>query len=104
MASGVFTSVYRRTGSAMFPGCPGPVLAWLDRYEPKVLDAAASALYCKDMVFQRLTGVRATDVSDASMPFLDPTSRRTTTRSRTCWAWATGAACWPRSPTRSRTA
>ncbi|GAA2956464.1 hypothetical protein GCM10010446_46970 [Streptomyces enissocaesilis] len=30
MASGVFTAVYRRTGSAMFPGCPGPVLAWLD--------------------------------------------------------------------------
>lgn len=75
MASGVFTSVYRRTGSAMFPGCPGPVLAWLDRYEPKVLDAAATALYCKDMVFQRLTGVRATDVSDASMPFLDPRTR-----------------------------
>ncbi|MGW7052694.1 FGGY family carbohydrate kinase [Streptomyces sp. NPDC054887] len=75
MASGVFTSVFRRTGSAMFPGCPGPVLAWLDRYEPQVLDAAATALYCKDMVFQRLTGVQATDVSDASMPFLDPRTR-----------------------------
>ncbi|MBT2489047.1 carbohydrate kinase [Streptomyces sp. ISL-96] len=75
MASDVFTSVFRRTGSAMFPGCPGPVLAWLDRHEPKVLDAAATALYCKDMVFQRLTGGRATDVSDASMPFLDPRTR-----------------------------
>lgn len=75
-ASGVFESVFRRTGSAMFPGCPGPVLAWLDRHEPKSLDAAATALYCKDMVFQRLTGgVRATDVSDASMPFLDPRTR-----------------------------
>ncbi|GGX00350.1 FGGY-family carbohydrate kinase [Streptomyces chryseus] len=75
MASDVFRSVFRRTGSAMFPGCPGPVLAWLDRHEPKALDAAATALYCKDMVFQRLTGVRATDVSDASMPFLDPRTR-----------------------------
>ncbi|MCX4823091.1 carbohydrate kinase [Streptomyces sp. NBC_01142] len=74
-ASGVFESVFRHTGSAMFPGCPGPVLAWLDRHEPKSLDAAATALYCKDMVFQRLTGVRATDVSDASMPFLDPRTR-----------------------------
>jgi erythritol kinase len=74
-SSGVFESVFRRTGSAMFPGCPGPVLAWLDRHEPKSLDAAATALYCKDMVFQRLTGVRATDVSDASMPFLDPRTR-----------------------------
>ncbi|OKJ41491.1 FGGY-family carbohydrate kinase [Streptomyces sp. CB01580] len=73
--SGVFTAVYRRTGSAMFPGCPGPVLAWLDRHDPASLDAATTALYCKDMVFQRLTGVRATDVSDASMPFLNPMTR-----------------------------
>ncbi|MFD5894107.1 FGGY family carbohydrate kinase [Streptomyces sp. NPDC060366] len=75
LASGVFESVFRRSGSAMFPGCPGPVLAWLDRHEPTALDAATTALYCKDMVFQRLTGVRATDVSDASMPFLDPRTR-----------------------------
>ncbi|MFC9744561.1 FGGY family carbohydrate kinase [Streptomyces niveus] len=75
LASGVFDSVFRHSGSAMFPGCPGPVLAWLDRYEPAALDAATAALYCKDMVFQRLTGVRATDVSDASMPFLDPRTR-----------------------------
>lgn len=74
-ASGVFESVFRRSGSAMFPGCPGPVLAWLDRHEPAALEAAETALYCKDMVFQRLTGVRATDVSDASMPFLDPRTR-----------------------------
>ncbi|MFF2960752.1 FGGY family carbohydrate kinase [Streptomyces sp. NPDC057963] len=75
LESGVFGAVYRRTGSAMFPGCPGPVLAWLDRHDPASLDAATTALYCKDMVFQRLTGVRATDVSDASMPFLDPMTR-----------------------------
>ncbi|MFD7067955.1 FGGY family carbohydrate kinase [Streptomyces sp. NPDC059913] len=75
LADGVFETVYRRTGGAMFPGCPGPVLAWLDRHEPAALDAAKAALYCKDMVFQRLTGVRATDVSDASMPFLSPVTR-----------------------------
>jgi erythritol kinase len=75
LADGTFETVFRRTGSAMFPGCPGPLLAWLDRYEPTSLDAATTALYCKDMVFQRLTGVLATDVSDASMPFLDPRTR-----------------------------
>ncbi|MFE6131155.1 FGGY family carbohydrate kinase [Streptomyces sp. NPDC056437] len=73
--SGVLASVFRRNGGAMFPGSPGPVLAWLDRHEPASLDAAAAALTCKDMVFQRLTGTRATDVSDASMPFLDPRTR-----------------------------
>ncbi|MGW0188764.1 FGGY family carbohydrate kinase [Streptomyces sp. NPDC003362] len=76
LADGTFEAVFRRTGSAMFPGCPGPLLAWLDRHEPAALDAAATALYCKDMVFRRLTGAPATtDVSDASMPFLDPRSR-----------------------------
>ncbi|GGL69786.1 carbohydrate kinase [Streptomyces fumigatiscleroticus] len=76
LADGTFETVFRRTGSAMFPGCPGPLLAWLDRMEPASLDAAATALYCKDMVFRRLTGApAATDVSDASMPFLDPRTR-----------------------------
>ncbi|MEV5320470.1 FGGY-family carbohydrate kinase [Streptomyces sp. NPDC052687] len=76
LADGTFETVFRRTGSAMFPGCPGPLLAWFDRTEPVALDAAATALYCKDMVFRRLTGApAATDVSDASMPFLDPRTR-----------------------------
>ncbi|MFJ9814668.1 FGGY family carbohydrate kinase [Streptomyces sp. NPDC101151] len=77
LADGTFETVFRRTGSAMFPGCPGPLLAWLDRHEPQSLDAAAAAVYCKDMVFQRLTGATraVTDVSDASMPFLDPHTR-----------------------------
>ncbi|WP_328976454.1 FGGY-family carbohydrate kinase [Streptomyces canus] len=77
LADGTFETVFRRTGGAMFPGSPGPLLAWLDRYDPKSLDAAAAAVYCKDMVFQRLTGAprATTDVSDASMPFLDPRTR-----------------------------
>ncbi|MGW5459762.1 FGGY family carbohydrate kinase [Streptomyces sp. NPDC003996] len=77
LADGTFEAVFRRTGSAMFPGCPGPLLAWLDRHEPASLDQAAAAVYCKDMVFQRLTGAEraVTDVSDASMPFLDPRTR-----------------------------
>jgi sugar (pentulose or hexulose) kinase len=76
LADGTFETVFRRTGSAMFPGCPGPLLAWFDREDPAALDAATTALYCKDMVFRRLTGApAATDVSDASMPFLDPRTR-----------------------------
>ncbi|MET8448298.1 FGGY-family carbohydrate kinase [Streptomyces sp. NPDC005209] len=77
LADGTFETVFRRTGNAMFPGCPAPLLSWLDRHEPASLDTAAAAVFCKDMVFQRLTGgARATtDVSDASMPFLDPRTR-----------------------------
>ncbi|TWV35825.1 carbohydrate kinase [Streptomyces misionensis] len=77
LADGTFEAVFRRTGGALFPGCPGPLLAWLDRHEPGALDRAAAAVACKDMVFQRLTGAASavTDVSDASMPFLDPRTR-----------------------------
>jgi xylulokinase/erythritol kinase len=70
---GVTERVFRVNGSALFPGAPAPLLAWLDRHEPEVLDGAVTAGYCKDAVFGRLTGVRATDPSDSSMPFGDGT-------------------------------
>ncbi|MGC5020310.1 FGGY family carbohydrate kinase [Micromonospora sp. DT47] len=73
---GLLEYAYRRSGSLMFPGASGPLLACLDRHDPDALDRATTAAYCKDMVLQRLTGVRATDPSDASMPFLDPRTRR----------------------------
>lgn len=76
LADGTVAKAFRRTGNTMFPGSPGPILAWLDRHEPETLDRAATAGYCKDVVMQRLTGVRATDASDASLPFLDPATRR----------------------------
>jgi erythritol kinase (D-erythritol 1-phosphate-forming) len=75
LGNGVVDQAFRRSGGAIFPGCPAPVLAWFDRHEPATLDRAVTAGYCKDAVMQRLTGVRATDASDASLPFLDPHSR-----------------------------
>lgn len=74
-ADGLLEQAYRRTGNYPFPGASGPLLAWLDRHEPDTLDRAATAAYCKDVVLQRLTGVRATDPSDASAPFLEPRGR-----------------------------
>lgn len=71
----VVEKTYRHTGSALFPGAPAPILAWLAEHEPESLDRAATAGYCKDLVMQRLTGVRATDASEASVPFLDPHAR-----------------------------
>ncbi|MEJ3750455.1 FGGY family carbohydrate kinase [Actinomycetes bacterium KLBMP 9797] len=71
-ADGVLEALFRRTGSLLFPGAAAPILAALAASEPAALDAAATAGYCKDLVVQRLTGLRATDPSDASVPFLDP--------------------------------
>jgi erythritol kinase len=71
-ADGVAELVFRRSGNRMFPGASGPLLAAVLAEEPDVLARATTAAYCKDVVMQRLTGVRETDVSDASAPFLDP--------------------------------
>lgn len=66
---GTVQKVFSCNGNALFPGAMAPILAWLDAHEPRALDRARTAAYCKDVVFQRLTGVRATDRSDASLPF-----------------------------------
>ena len=71
-ADGVAEHVFRRSGNRMFPGASGPLLAAVLAEEPDVIERAGTAAYCKDVVMQTLTGVRATDVSDASAPFLDP--------------------------------
>lgn len=73
--TGVTREVFRRTGSGMFPGCAGPILAYLDEHEPAALDRAAVAGYCVDAVLQRLTGEITVDVSNASLPFLNPRTR-----------------------------
>lgn len=75
-ADGVTREVFRRTGSGMFPGCAAAILSFLDKNEPESLDRAVVAGYCVDAVVQRLTGEIAVDVSDASLPFLDPATRR----------------------------
>lgn len=74
--TGITREVFRRTGSGMFPGCAGPLLAYLDAHEPESLDHAAVAGYCVDAVLQRLTGEITVDISDASLPFVDPATRR----------------------------
>jgi erythritol kinase (D-erythritol 1-phosphate-forming) len=72
-ADGVTERVFRVNGTTVFPGAPGPLLAWLDAHEPDALDRATTAGACKDAVFTRLTGERATDPSDSSLPFGDGT-------------------------------
>lgn len=76
MDSGVYEAVFRRNGNAMFAGCQAPLMAALAETEPVTLERAATASYLKDGVLQRLTGVRVTEASDASLPFLDTRTQR----------------------------
>lgn len=75
MDSGVYEAVFRRNGNAIFPGSHAPFMAALAKEDPGALNRAATASYLKDAVLQRLTGVRVTDASDASLPFLDTRAR-----------------------------
>lgn len=72
---GVFEAVFRRNGNAIFPGSHAPLMAALTDSDPERLARAQTASYLKDGILQRLTGVRVTDASDASLPFLDVMSR-----------------------------
>ena len=74
--SGVYEAVFRRSGNAMFAGCQAPFMAALAESEPEALKSAATASYLKDGILQRLTGVRVTEASDASLPFLDVRTRQ----------------------------
>lgn len=75
-ADGITREVHRRTGSGMFPGAAGPLLAHLAEHEPERLAAADVAGYCVDTIAQRFTGQRTVDASDASLPFLNVATRR----------------------------
>ncbi len=54
------------TGNRAQTGFTAPKLLWLRRHEPHVYERIRSILLPKDYVRLRLTGERATDVSDAS--------------------------------------
>ncbi|MBV8049130.1 MAG: xylulokinase [Paludibacterium sp.] len=54
------------TGNIMMPGFTAPKLLWLARHEPKVFERIAKVLLPKDWLRFRLTGVYASDMSDAA--------------------------------------
>lgn len=69
-ADGTINEIFARTGNVPFPGYTLPELVWLAAHEPEALDRATTVLFCKDWVRLGLTGVRATDASEASyVPF-----------------------------------
>jgi xylulokinase len=59
-----------RLANPITPGMLGPQLAWVAGHERGVLDGAAYAMLSKDWLRQQLTGLFATDPSDASATLL----------------------------------
>ncbi len=71
----------RELGVLPMPGFTGPKIAWLARHEPETLARTRRILLPKDYVGLKLTGVYATDVSDAAGTWLfDQAARRWSAR------------------------
>ena len=69
------------TGQVPEPYAPACLLSWLRDHEPDSLRRAAHLLFCKDWIRLRLTGVVATDPTDAAAGLCDVSTRQ----------WSTGA-------------
>ena len=64
-------------GNIVMPGFTAPKLAWVRRHEPDIFAAARTVLLPKDYVRLRMTGDKASDVSDsAGTLWLDVADRR----------------------------
>jgi erythritol kinase (D-erythritol 1-phosphate-forming) len=60
---------YRRTGTGVNACQMSMQFAWMERHRPEVLAKAATAFHCKDWLYFKLTGARATDPSEANFTF-----------------------------------
>jgi len=54
------------TGNLAMPGFTAPKLLWVRKHEPRLFERVRTVLLPKDYVRLRMTGERATDLSDAS--------------------------------------
>jgi L-xylulokinase len=68
-ANGTAERALTLTGQSPFAGSPAAVYSWLRDHDPAALHDARWLLFCKDWLRFRLTGVAATDPTDASASF-----------------------------------
>ena len=62
--------------TANWPGTAGSLFAWLLQNDAKRAANCAVVVCCADWIGLKLTGVLATDYSDASIPFMDISAKR----------------------------
>ncbi len=71
-ASGILERAEALTAQRPYPYAATTLLAWIRRYQPERYDAIGHVMFCKDWLRFCLTGVFATDPTDASTAFTDP--------------------------------
>jgi erythritol kinase len=63
------------TGTVLWPGCSAALWRWFVGVEPERAAAVTTIFTAKDFINFKLTGVIATDITDATIPFVDPVSK-----------------------------
>ena len=63
-ASDIGPKLQEITGTAINPSIQSGQITWLKRHQPEVIATAASAFHCKDWLYYKATGERATDPSE----------------------------------------
>jgi erythritol kinase len=71
LAKSSYPQHYATTGTALNACQQSVQLAWLKRERPDILKRATTAFHCKDWLYFKLTGVRATDPSEAMFTYGD---------------------------------
>ena len=74
-ASAGIDLIYRSTGAGVNVSQMRTHLTWMKRHAPELLDRAATAFHCKDWLYFKLSGVRATDPTEGVFTFGDFRSR-----------------------------
>ena len=64
-----YAAHYERSGTGVNVCQMSVQLAWMQRHRPEVLSKATHAFHCKDWIYFNLTGIRATDPSEANFTF-----------------------------------
>ncbi|MGI9509765.1 MAG: FGGY-family carbohydrate kinase, partial [Geminicoccaceae bacterium] len=63
-ASDIGPALQKITGTAINPAIQSGQITWLKRHQPESLRRAATALHCKDWLYFKATGERATDPAE----------------------------------------
>lgn len=67
--NGVRAALYRLTGCGLTACQQSAHWLWMKRHRPELLERATTGFHCKDWLYFKLTGERATDISEGAYTF-----------------------------------
>lgn len=68
---GTIAAHYARSGTVLWPGTTAALWRWAQKHQPELAADTRTVFYAKDWINYRLCGAVATDITDATIPFLD---------------------------------